>query len=236
MSCLSPGRSFPSRCVSLRLLYSSQRQRNTRSDRHLPLMLSDHGQDVVGQVARVLGEPEELLELRLEELHLGLLPRQRVPHGLQDTRSTTVDGQAADRRSRLQVVNRVSFRCVEVKAPRRSDWLPSGWRRPSCADVKPQPLYRVTRSLMNIKHSAVSSLRIFRRRRICNADEPELLATRRTSRSSTWSGARRRLLEHPGHTPPSSRRVAAEPRPGGGGACPRPHSAARRPDRGPGRA
>lgn len=49
---------------------------------HIPLMFFDNSQDVVGKVAWVLWEPEELFELSLEKFHLGLLPCQSVPHTL----------------------------------------------------------------------------------------------------------------------------------------------------------
>lgn len=48
-------------------------------------MFFDNSEDVIRKVARVLREPEELLQLRFEVLHLGLLPGQSVPHTLQNT-------------------------------------------------------------------------------------------------------------------------------------------------------
>lgn len=86
-----------------------KREELQRATRHLPLMLFDHGQDVVGKVARVLGEPEELLELSLEELHLGLLPGQSVPHALQDTRSTAGERQTSFCRLAVRVIVAVSI-------------------------------------------------------------------------------------------------------------------------------
>lgn len=55
----------------------------------VPLMFFHNGQDIIREMARVLREPEELLELTFQKFHLGLLPRQRVPHTLKEQTSVS---------------------------------------------------------------------------------------------------------------------------------------------------
>lgn len=43
-------------------------------------MFFNNSQDIIREMTRVLRKPEELFELTLEQVYLGLLPCQCVPH------------------------------------------------------------------------------------------------------------------------------------------------------------
>lgn len=59
-------------------------EKATTGEHTVPLMFFHNGQDIIGEMVRVLRKPEKLFELIFQKLHLGLLPYQRVPHTLKE--------------------------------------------------------------------------------------------------------------------------------------------------------